>query len=113
MDDEVDAVLLDRRMPDVHGDEVLARLREEGCDCPVIMTTAVDPGMDILEMDFEDYLCKPVLGTRSSRPSPSTSRDRAARTTAARSFSPSSRSSRCSKRRKPGPNSARARSMHT
>jgi DNA-binding response OmpR family regulator len=58
--DDVDAVLLDRRMPDVHGDEVLARIREQGYDCRVIMTTAVDPDLNILEMEFDDYLCKPI-----------------------------------------------------
>jgi DNA-binding response OmpR family regulator len=61
MDDAVDAVLLDRRMPDIHGDEVLERIREAGYDCKVIMTTAVDPDLNILEMDFDDYLCKPIF----------------------------------------------------
>ncbi|WP_424002999.1 response regulator [Haloarcula salina] len=57
---EFDAILLDRRMPDVHGDEVLARLRERGYDGVVIMLTAVDPDLNILEMAFDDYLQKPV-----------------------------------------------------
>jgi DNA-binding response OmpR family regulator len=61
MDEDVDAVLLDRRMPDRHGDDVLDALREEGYDCVVVMTTAVDPDLNILEMDFDDYLCKPVF----------------------------------------------------
>ncbi len=60
MDDTVDVVLLDRRMPDIPGDDVLDEIRDRGFDCRVIMLTAVDPGMDILEMDFDDYLCKPV-----------------------------------------------------
>jgi DNA-binding response OmpR family regulator len=60
IDDDVDVVLLDRRMPDVAGDDVLAGIRAEGYDCKVIMLTAVDPGTDILEMEFDDYLCKPV-----------------------------------------------------
>jgi DNA-binding response OmpR family regulator len=60
VDDDVDVVLLDRRMPEISGDEVLDRLREAGHDCRVIMLTAVDPGMDILDMPFDDYLCKPV-----------------------------------------------------
>jgi DNA-binding response OmpR family regulator len=59
--DDVDAVLLDRRMPDISGDDVLAEIRERGYDCAVIMTTAVDPDLNILEMDFDDYLCKPVF----------------------------------------------------
>jgi DNA-binding response OmpR family regulator len=60
LDESVDIVLLDRRMPDQSGDEVLAEVRERGYDCRVIMLTAVDPGSDIVEMNFDDYLCKPV-----------------------------------------------------
>lgn len=60
MDVDVDVVLLDRRMPDISGDEVLDRIREKGYDCRVIMLTAVDPGLDIVDMPFDDYLCKPV-----------------------------------------------------
>ena len=60
IDGSVDVVLLDRRMPDVSGDDVLKRIRERGLDCRVIMITAVDPGFDILDMPFDDYLCKPV-----------------------------------------------------
>ncbi len=60
LDGSVDIVLLDRRMPDQSGDEVLAEVRERGYDCRVIMLTAVDPGRDIVEMNFDDYLCKPV-----------------------------------------------------
>ncbi|AQL43590.1 response regulator [Halorientalis sp. IM1011] len=59
-DATTDAMLLDRRMPDIHGDEVLAELRDRGFDFPIIMVTAVDPDLNILEMDFDDYLCKPV-----------------------------------------------------
>jgi DNA-binding response OmpR family regulator len=60
VDDDVDVVLLDRRMPDLSGDDVLAEIREQGHDCRVIMLTAVDPGTEIIEMAFDDYLCKPV-----------------------------------------------------
>lgn len=61
-DSTVDAVLLDRRMPDIHGDEVLEAIRDRGDECVVIMLTAVDPDLNILEMDFDDYLSKPVEG---------------------------------------------------
>jgi DNA-binding response OmpR family regulator len=60
LDEHVAAVLLDRRMPDMHGDDVLAAIRGKGYDIPVIMVTAVDPKLNILEMDFDDYLSKPV-----------------------------------------------------
>jgi len=60
VDDDVDVVLLDRRMPDTPGDEVLDEIRERGLSCRVIMVTAVDPDFDIVEMPFEDYLQKPA-----------------------------------------------------
>lgn len=60
VDDDIDVVLLDRRMPDVSGDDVLGAIRNRGLDCRVVMITAVDPDFDIVEMSFDDYLCKPV-----------------------------------------------------
>lgn len=60
MDEAVDVVLLDRRMPDVQGDVVLESIREADYDCRVAVVTAVDPGMDVLEMGFDAYLVKPV-----------------------------------------------------
>lgn len=60
VDETVDVVLLDRRMPELSGNEVLERIREAGYDCRVIMVTAIDPEFDIIEMPFDDYLCKPV-----------------------------------------------------
>ena len=60
IDDDTDVVLLDRFMPGISGDEVLRQLREQGTECRIVMVTAVDPELDILEMPFDDYLCKPV-----------------------------------------------------
>ncbi|WP_311173658.1 bacterio-opsin activator domain-containing protein [Halobellus ordinarius] len=60
MDDTVDVVLLDRRMPDLSGDEVLEAIDDRGFDCRVAMMTAVDPDTDIVEMPFDEYLVKPV-----------------------------------------------------
>ncbi|WP_123622364.1 response regulator transcription factor [Halorubrum sp. CSM-61] len=60
VDDGVDAILLDRRMPGLSGDEVLSAVRERGVDCRVAMVTAVEPDFDILKMGFDDYLVKPV-----------------------------------------------------
>lgn len=61
MDDAVDVVLLDRLMPGMSGDEVLAELRDGGFDLRVAMITAVEPDFDVLEMGFDDYLVKPVF----------------------------------------------------
>jgi DNA-binding response OmpR family regulator len=58
--EEIDAVLLDRKMPGMSGEEVLERLRSRGHDYPVAMVTAVRPDWDIVEMGFDDYLLKPV-----------------------------------------------------
>ncbi|RDI71310.1 response regulator [Halopelagius longus] len=60
VDDDVDAVLLDRRMPDLSGDETLAEMRERGHDCRVAMVTAVDPDVEATEESFDTYLTKPV-----------------------------------------------------
>jgi DNA-binding response OmpR family regulator len=58
--DRVDAVLLDRRMPDLAGDLVLVLLRDRGIDCPVAMVTAVEPDVDVVSLGFDDYLTKPA-----------------------------------------------------
>jgi DNA-binding response OmpR family regulator len=60
VDEDVDVVLLDRRMPNMSGDEALQAIREAGYDCRVIMITAIEPEFDIVEMSFDDYLCKPI-----------------------------------------------------
>lgn len=60
IDATVDVVLLDRRMPDLSGDEVLKEIRNRGFECRVAMVSAVTPEHDIIEMGFDDYLVKPV-----------------------------------------------------
>jgi len=55
-----DIVLLDRRMPNMDGDDVLKEIRSAGYNVQVIMVTAIDPTLEISEMDFDDYLTKPV-----------------------------------------------------
>ncbi len=60
IEETTDIVILDRRLPKLHGDEVLERIRARGYDCPVVMVTAVDPDLDIADLPFESYLTKPV-----------------------------------------------------
>jgi len=59
----VDAVLLDRRLPDAPGEEVLDYIEEHELDCRVAMVTGVEPDFDIVGMGFDLYIVKPV--TRS------------------------------------------------
>lgn len=57
---DVNAVLLDRRMPSMPGDEVLDRIRDRDLDCQVAMLTAVKPNSDLADLRFDEYLTKPV-----------------------------------------------------
>lgn len=58
--ESIDIVFLDRRMPDLDGDEVLKEIRTRDLNTRVAMLTAVTPDFDIIEMGFDEYLTKPV-----------------------------------------------------
>ncbi|MFB6178360.1 MAG: response regulator [Halorientalis sp.] len=60
IDDETDVVLLDRRMPEMSGDDVLEEIQHRKLDCRVAMVTAVNPDFDILKLGIDDYVVKPV-----------------------------------------------------
>jgi len=59
-DDEVDVILLDRRMPQMSGDEVLDELVKREIGAMVGMLSGVDADVDIVELPFDDYLLKPA-----------------------------------------------------
>ncbi len=59
---DYDAVVLDRDLPGVHGDEVCRRIVEMGLDCRVLMLTAAGRLGDKVEglgLGADDYLAKP------------------------------------------------------
>ena len=58
--DSIDAVLLDRRLPDEPGETVLDVIEEQDLDCRVAMVTGVEPDFDIIDMGFDLYILKPV-----------------------------------------------------
>jgi DNA-binding response OmpR family regulator len=59
-ENEVDLVLIDRRMPGMSGDVVIEHIEKWKMDFQVIMVTAVDADIDIIEMPCDGYLTKPV-----------------------------------------------------
>jgi PAS domain S-box-containing protein len=60
LDDAVDVVLLDRMMPGLSGDDVLEEIQDAELDTQVVMVSAVTPDFDVVQMDFDAYLEKPV-----------------------------------------------------
>jgi DNA-binding response OmpR family regulator len=60
LSNEYDAMLLDRRMPVVSGNEVVLAMEEKDVECRVAMVTAVNPDFDIIDLSIDDYLVKPV-----------------------------------------------------
>lgn len=60
---EIDVALIDRRLDDMAGRDVLEAIRDADLDCRVAMLTAVEPSADIIEMPFDEYLVKPVTAS--------------------------------------------------
>jgi len=55
-------IVLDRMLPDMRGEELLQKWRQENCNTPVLMLTALDAVSDRvtgLKAGADDYLCKP------------------------------------------------------
>jgi len=57
---DVDVAVLDRHMPRVSGDEVLDILRDDSAGPRVAFVTAATPDVDIVDLDIDAYLTKPV-----------------------------------------------------
>ncbi|GAB3321173.1 response regulator transcription factor [Haloplanus salinarum] len=57
---DVDVAVLDRHMPRVSGDEVLDALRDDPAGPRVAFVTAATPDVDIVDLDIDAYLTKPV-----------------------------------------------------
>ncbi|MFC4450892.1 response regulator transcription factor [Halorussus aquaticus] len=62
--EDIDVVLLDRRLPDVSGDQLLEEIRENGYDCRVAVVSANERSGDL---DCDTYLTKPLAGTEVVR----------------------------------------------
>lgn len=66
-----DGIILDIMMPGMSGLEVLKKLRQNGCNTPVLLLTAkseVEDKIEGLDMGADDYLAKPfVMGELLAR----------------------------------------------
>lgn len=60
IDSSHDIVFLDRLLGMTSGDDVLHEIRDRGFNCQVVMVSNVNPDFDIVDMQFDDYLEKPV-----------------------------------------------------
>lgn len=60
IDDDIDIVFLDRKLPNFSGSEILHTLRERGNTAQIAMLTAVDADFDILDLPLDEYVHKPV-----------------------------------------------------
>lgn len=57
-----DVLVLDMRLPDTDGVDLLRRIRAEIPDIPVLVTTAylsIEPRLRVLDLAFSGYLVKP------------------------------------------------------
>lgn len=60
LDFEPDVVLLDRRLSDMSGEDVVESIQERKLDACIAMVTAAEPDFDIIDLGIDDYLVKPV-----------------------------------------------------
>lgn len=58
--DDIDIVLLDRRMPGVSGDEVIEHIYDREFDCRVALISGIEPDLDLLDLPIDGYLIKPI-----------------------------------------------------
>lgn len=60
LDGAVDVLVLDRRMPNLSGPEVVERLDETGFDGPVVVLSAFEPDDHLTDGEVAAYLTKPI-----------------------------------------------------
>jgi len=60
MSPDIDVLVVDRNMPTLSGEELVAAVNDGEFDCATIMITAVEPDVDIVDLGVDNYLTKPV-----------------------------------------------------
>lgn len=57
---DVDVALLDRRLVEWSGDELVTVIKDRQLDCQIALVTAVEPDFDIVDLAIDTYIQKPV-----------------------------------------------------
>ena len=60
VDETIDVLLIDRRMPALSGDDVVRALESQDVDCRTIFVSTVNPERDRVSVAVDGYLTKPV-----------------------------------------------------
>lgn len=60
LDESIDVVLLDRKLPDAEGEQLIPDIKTSTQECQIAMVTSVEPEWATLEMDINAYITKPV-----------------------------------------------------
>lgn len=59
-DTKIDIVLLDRRLPDFSGVNVIQNMAQRNVDDQKAMLTSIEPGRELVDLPCDEYLTKPV-----------------------------------------------------
>lgn len=60
LDESVNVLLVDRRMPGMSGDEFVEDVRDRGHNCAIALVSAVDPDIAVVDTAYDAYLVKPL-----------------------------------------------------
>lgn len=58
IDETVDVVVLDQRMPGLSGDDVLVAMHERGLDPGIVVVSGTEPGRSLSELGYDAFLLK-------------------------------------------------------
>ena len=60
IDDNVACIVLDWRMPEVSGEEVVAEIFKRDIECGIVVVTGLDPAVANVDERVDTVLCKPI-----------------------------------------------------
>jgi len=63
INETVDVALVDRRLPEMDGDELLTALQDTNPGLRVALVSGMEPDFDIIDLGFDAYVVKPVSRT--------------------------------------------------